>query len=245
MNSRPEGGRDLVIFDLDDTLTETSRALKRARSEVLDQIGGLKQGRELLERAHDLWRAGTWIYGDDDLGPVLDLVCRLMDRSLPWDFDVRRWQAMYHARELQLVRARRPVVDAAARLQMEGVTVAIVSNGSPDRQAAKIARLGLDRLIPTELTVICDGSNIPPKPSPIGILSVIAAVRPRRTVVIGDRSTDIVAGRLAGARTLLLRVMNVSVEPETAVLAALSAHASTTPSGCYRAIGSLLHGDLT
>lgn len=86
------------------------------------------------------------------------------------------------------------------QLRQESRKVAIITRNSHDSvgQIAKIHKLTFDAVYTRE-----DG---PPKPNPFGVLHLceILGVKPQDTLVVGDYLYDLVSGRRAGAKTVLL-----------------------------------------
>ncbi|MCT9929136.1 HAD family hydrolase [Planotetraspora sp. A-T 1434] len=232
---------DLVIFDLDDTLLDTSRGLRAARRRILETaFPGCERGQ--LVRAAVAWRATTLLYGDDRLHELLGVVAMVadlpLDRSLDWEglrADYRRWQ-------VGLTRPRTPVLLAARALKADGKGLAIVSNGEAGHQWEKIRRTGLDSLADAELIVVCDGRTLPLKPSPVAIHQVIRAAAARRAVLVGDRMTDVVAARLAGIPVVQIRSRGAEVERGVPLRRLTKPDILADSAGCYDAVTRVLDG---
>jgi FMN phosphatase YigB (HAD superfamily) len=202
---------ELVIFDLDDTLADTTAALNRARKRVLQRVFGALSRDQILAAGNN-WRVGTWLYGDLSLGRILALISVALELTLPSVLDEPELVDFYRSLELQFLSVNPGMVEAAVLLAGRGLGIGIVSNGTPSHQHAKIEKLQLEVVAGSD-AVICDDVSIPFKPSPEGILQMMSTRRATNVVAVGDRNTDVVAARLAGVKAVQVRRRTVVTEP--------------------------------
>jgi len=230
----------LAIFDLDDTLLETAAAVRIARTETLARVFP-DRGAKTMREAQSVWRATTPIFRDRQLGALLAVVACAIDGRLPADLDIDALYAGYQARQAELIRPRVAVVAAARALEATGHLLAIVSNGDPLAQRHKLGGAGLADLVPASRMVVCDGVEIAYKPDPAAIHTVVRAVGAGRAAIVGDRATDVLAGRLAGIRTVRIRTRCADVDRGSALAPMLRPDRYVPASGCYEAVHDLLN----
>jgi HAD superfamily hydrolase (TIGR01549 family) len=234
----PVSAISLVIFDLDDTLLDTGSAIRQARRDVVKSLFPTWP-EPMLRQASSVWRATTLLYRDD-FTAVLGVVARLADSRLPVRLKIAAVETSYRERVAQLVRPRTRIVAAARRLASDGHRIAIVSNGDEPTQRSKIDQARLGDLAPNEYTVVCDGRRMPYKPDPAGILAALAVAGADRAVLVGDRLTDVLAGRLAGISTVRVRARCADVERGSALRRLVTPDRFVAAGGCYTAVNELL-----
>jgi len=108
------------------------------------------------------------------------------------------------------------VEDALSRLR-ERFPVAIVTDGDPGRQRAKIKALGLDRKVDTVLVADELGGPQHRKPSPTALLAALDrfGVGPEAAVHVGDRPRrDTAAAIAAGMRAIRVRTGEYADQPD-------------------------------
>jgi HAD superfamily hydrolase (TIGR01549 family) len=242
MCDRRTNARGLVIFDLDDTLLLTGRAVRRARGQLLASVFPEWTAQRRRE-AQSVWRATTLLYQDHQLSPLLEVLAAVMGALLPADPDIATLESAYQRRQIQEVSVDEQVLDAAEHLIRDGCAVAIVSNGDDAAQREKIARTGLDRLAPPERIIICDGVTVPHKPDPTAIRSVMAPYGSARTVLVGDRVSDVIAARLAGIGVVRIRSRCADIERATALRPMAQPDRYVPVADCYDAVRDVIdHG---
>jgi putative hydrolase of the HAD superfamily len=185
-----------IIFDLDDTLYPRVRhvhsgfsAVARAIARRFDLDAGDVYGR--LRAAHDLESRGT----------ELQSICAsfgLNDSLIP---DL-----------VQIIRSHQPQIwlshDASEvlhALRVRGWRTAVLTNGLPSTQAAKVRALGLHELV--DHIVYADEHASGGKPAAEPFLAALnrLEVAPQNAVMVGDDCVnDIEGARAVGMRTVLL-----------------------------------------
>jgi hypothetical protein len=98
----------------------------------------------------------------------------------------------------------------------------------------------LDDLAPQEYTVVCDGRRLPYKPDPAGIVTVLGRAGTQRAVLVGDRLTDVLAGKLAGIATVRVRARCADAERGSALRQLVRPDRLVSAGGCYAAIRDVL-----
>lgn len=177
---------DIVGFDLDGTLFDTSPDLADAVNHVLGRIGRaplplpdilpmIGQGTR-----HMLGQALEASGGADDL-----------DRLIP------ELIAYYQDNIARGTKAYPGLIEAMDALEAKGVKLTIVTNKLEHLSVRLVAALGLDH----RFAVVIGGDTMGPggaKPSPAGIHEMIRRAGGGRTAFVGDSVFDIAAARNAG-----------------------------------------------
>ena len=185
-----------IVFDLDDTLYPRVRhihsgfsAVARAVARRFDLQAAEVYGR--LRAAHDQGHHGS----------ELQHMCASfgLNESLVPDL-------------VQIVRSHQPQIwlshdasDALHTLRVRGWRTAILTNGLPLTQAAKVRALGLHDLV--DHVLYADEHAIGGKPAAEPFLAALnrLEVAPQNAVMVGDdRVNDIEGARAVGMRTVLL-----------------------------------------
>lgn len=232
----------LVIFDLDDTLLATSRAVVEARRMVLKELNP-HWGPTDVARGLRTWRAATAIYRDTtSLSAILDVIyvaagARRDTYSRDRDAEL---QGAYRQRIVEGTDVNPQVLDAARRLEWEGCVIGVVSNGDRAEQLAKVERVGLVKSLRSLRVVVCDGVELPYKPDPAGLIQLVGDRRTDDAVFVGDRMTDILAGKLAGVKTVLLRSRTADYDRGICLRAVVTADDTATLQDCYASISALV-----
>jgi len=179
---------DLVIFDLDGTLVDSSPDIRNAINHVLKPYGaepasieetqalvgegGVRLMEKIIE-SRSLKVAAT------DLLPV--------------------FHEYYGQHLLDLTTVYPGVVDALDALN--GIRKAVVTNKHDDLSIQTLQRLGLARYF----DLVVGGETAPAKkPSPLALLYVLErfGIAPDRAVIVGDSTYDVEAGERAGIATV-------------------------------------------
>jgi putative hydrolase of the HAD superfamily len=185
-----------VVFDLDDTLYPHVRYVYSGFSAVarhLAQRFGVdaNDAYTSLRRAFDVGFDGREfqricdVYGlDVSIVPELVTVMRTHTPDLRVSYDV---------------------LDTLQGLRRQGWSLAILTNGLPQAQAAKVRALGLGTLV--DHVVYADDYAAGGKPAPEPFLETLRRLRaaPHQAVMVGnDHLNDIEGARAIGMRTILL-----------------------------------------
>ncbi|MDR7483486.1 MAG: HAD-IA family hydrolase [Armatimonadota bacterium] len=176
-------GAVIVIFDLDNTLVDSSidfAALRRALLDLWETAGPLPAPREDLVRL-----------------AIPEIVARLTAAAPA--LAPAAW-ALVERFEVEGLRDARPVPDAArvlATLAARGVRIAVLTNNS---RAAARAALDAGGLAPY-VTVLVGREDVPAlKPDPAGVRQIVARLGPGTPYVVGDSWIDAAAAAAAGVR---------------------------------------------
>jgi putative hydrolase of the HAD superfamily len=200
-------GLRAVLFDLDDTLFDQSTWLSGAWDSVARAaIPYGVEPRALVRALHRVYALGS------DRGDVIDRALALVGRS---DVAVAPLLSAFRAHAPTALAPYAGVTDALDALRGR-VAIALVSDGDPTVQRAKVRALGLE----PRFDVIVFGDELGRehrKPSPVGLLTALVAlgVDPTSAVVIGDRPrADIAAAHAAGIRAVRVRTGEFAGEPD-------------------------------
>jgi putative hydrolase of the HAD superfamily len=185
-----------VVFDLDDTLYPQIRYVHSAFGAVAQHVYE-RFGLSPDDVYGSLRRASEMGYRGREFQRVCDIY-RLDVRIVPELIDVGR----AHQPTLNLAYG----VDAALQgLRRRGLRTAILTNGLPSVQAAKVRALGVDALV--DHVVYANKYAEEGKPAAEPFLATLHRlhVTPDRAVMVGnDRVHDIEGARAVGMRTVLL-----------------------------------------
>ena len=194
----------LAIFDLDDTLVDTRRATLLGRIAAIDQMMPDLSAADRIV-ALDAWQRLTWFFDLADKSSILKGIAAELNRKVPGADVIERVEQTF---ENVLIAEMRPVEGCAitlSRLTELGVALGLVSNGGKTRQMTKLRASGLQSYFPETLIRVESDRKKGAKPYPTALLEVCeaASVSPEQTLAVGDRVTDVIAGNLAGCRTVL------------------------------------------
>lgn len=187
---------EAIIFDLDDTLYLQADWLAGAWAAVAEAAVG--QGVDSMALAEALVRIAS---EGSDRGGIIDrglvavghpevMVPPLVDAFLN-----------YQAKPLNTLAG---VDEMLAQLRVDGIGVAIVTDGALSTQRSKVAALGLtDRVDFIVMSDELGRQYRKPHPKPILEAMRLLHVKPNTTVMIGDRpEKDVAAAAAAGVRTV-------------------------------------------
>jgi putative hydrolase of the HAD superfamily len=185
-----------IVFDLDNTLYPHLRFVHSGFSAVARAIAQ----RFDLEAA-EVYHRLRLMYDQGDRGSALQHMCAWfgLDDALVPDL-------------VQIIRNHRPDIwlmhdasDVLITLRSRGWRTAILTNGLPSTQAAKVRALGLAELV--DHVVYADEHARGGKPAPEPFLVALSRleVAPQNAVMVGDdRVNDMEGARAVGMRTILL-----------------------------------------
>jgi putative hydrolase of the HAD superfamily len=185
-----------VVFDLDDTLyprvrhvhsgfSAVARAIaRRFELDVNAVYGRLRAAHDQGYRGSELQRMCASFGLDDTLVPDLVQIIRSHQPQIFFSHDAG---------------------ETLLSLRVRGWRMAILTNGSPSTQAAKVRALGLHDLV--DHVVYAEEYAVGGKPAAEPFLAVLnrLEVGPQNAVMVGDHATnDIEGARAVGMRTVLL-----------------------------------------
>ena len=185
-----------IIFDLDDTLYPRVRHVHSGFSAVARAIS-----RRFDLEARDVYARLRAAHDQGFRGSELQQMCAscgLNEALIPELVHIIR----SHQPQLWL---SHDASDALHALRVRGWRTAILTNGLPSTQAAKVRALGLCALV--DHVVYADEHATGGKPAPEPFLAALnlLEVAPKNTVMVGDdRVNDIEGARAVGMRTVLL-----------------------------------------
>ena len=176
-----------VIFDLDGTLVDATEAICRAVNETIKELTGRNVSCRAIrqEIGHPIWEFF------ETLSP------EIRDRS-------REASAIYRKKYdiigKRLTKLLPHVKEKLSELKKNGLKVAVVSQRPVGLTKDILGYTGISEFV----DVITSGEETEPKPSPYSVkLAIeILGVKPDETVVVGDGTFDIDAGKAIGARTI-------------------------------------------
>ncbi|WP_456368154.1 TIGR02253 family HAD-type hydrolase [Thermococcus sp.] len=191
-----------VIFDLDDTIVDTTRLAEMARRNAIENM--IRYGlpvdfdtayKELVELINE--------YGSN-FGKHFDYLLRRLDVQ-PDPKLIAAGIIAYHNTKLAYLRSVRGARRVLLELKRDGYKLAIVTDGDPIKQWEKILRLGLDEYF--DQVFISDYLGVK-KPHPKIYLKALKKldVKPEEAVMVGDRLySDIFGAKSVGMNTIWFR----------------------------------------
>jgi phosphoglycolate phosphatase len=184
---------DLVVFDLDGTLIDSSRDLADAVNALVVELGGRRLGLDQV----------TGMVGDGASMLVRRALSAAgLDPETPGA--LARFLARYDARLTTHTKPYPGIPEALAALADRGLVLAVLTN-KPERQTLEILRrLGLASTFPHVI-----GGDTPAgrKPDPSGLLAIVArsGATPATTMLVGDSPVDLATARRGGTAICLAR----------------------------------------
>ena len=211
-----------VIFDLDDTLHDDTRAYQAAAREVAEAIAGEYgiDGAALLaayiEQAQQFWKAMS---AEHLTMQIVDTRVALWSAALKAvgiaDEDVARDAVARYAEHRRKHYAPFPgALELLAELRNRGLKLGLITNGFASTHREKLALLGFERAF--DAVVIADEVGmIKPDPRIFVHACELLGVAPARAAMVGDRYfRDVTGGREAGMFTVYLDVHGEAIPPE-------------------------------
>lgn len=185
-----------IVFDLDNTLYPHVRFVHSGFSAVARAIA-----RRFDLDATEVYRRLRMMYEQGDRGSALQHMCAWLGLD-----------AAIVPELVYIIRNHQPdiwlshdVTDTLVALRARGWRTAILTNGLPATQAAKVRALGLAELV--NHVIYADEYAPGGKPAPEPFLEVLnrLEVTPQNAVMVGDDCVnDIEGARALGMRTILL-----------------------------------------
>lgn len=182
--------RQLIIFDLDGTLVDSSRDLAAAVNEMRQHFGLPPLSLETV----------TGYIGNG----VRQLVARsLQGTGIDVEEALRIQAPIYRAHVVDQTVLYPGVLQGLGKLRERGHILAVATNKPAEACGLILEHFGIRDLF---ISVLAGGSFPVLKPEPDMILDIIATARmtPADTWVVGDNYTDLESARRAGARSIFL-----------------------------------------
>lgn len=193
-----------VLFDLDGTLTDSTRVFHRAVEESLAELGGTLS-RDIFDPWHTVQGKWSDLLERHDLDPALHdrmhtLTYEAFDRLLKTDIEWIDGAA-----------------EAVAAVRERGCKTAIVTNSIHRFVDTLNTKLPLRAQFPVVITE--DETKERRKPDPYGPLLAadLLGVKPDECLFVGDQTFDMLAANAAGMESCLY--LGAHTPPETALLA--------------------------
>jgi phosphoglycolate phosphatase len=175
----------LLIFDLDGTLVDTLDDIAASLNHTLLLLGRQALGRDQVRQ----------LIGDG----VRTLLLRALNGNETRLPEALTLYKEHHRRNQTAHSKLYPGVHETLE-HFKGLPLALISNKSSAFIGPLLESLGIDRYF---VSVIGADQGLPLKPAPDALLSVMAerGVLKERTVMVGDGTTDMEAGKAAGVIT--------------------------------------------
>jgi phosphoglycolate phosphatase len=183
---------ELVVFDLDGTLVDSSRDISNAVNALVEELGGRPLDNAVIV---------------DMVGEGAELLVRraLARASLDPDTPgaLQRFLELYDTRLMVHTSPYGGMVDTLDRLEGQ-IPLSVLTNKPARATALLLQGLGLSHYFGD---VIGGDTAWGRKPDPAGLLHLAAAagVAPERVLMVGDSAIDLATARNAGTRICLVR----------------------------------------
>jgi phosphoglycolate phosphatase len=183
---------DLVVFDLDGTLVDSSIDIANAANALVEELGGARLSHESIVRMVGEG-AGVLVRRA--------LAAASIDPETPGALD--RFLAIYNPRLLEHTRPYDGMVDVLTWIASR-TPMAVLTNKPARATGLMLDGLALRRYFGD---VIGGDTSWGRKPDPAGLLHLAeaAGVAPGRTLMVGDSPVDLETARRAGTRICLAR----------------------------------------
>lgn len=175
----------LLIFDLDGTLVNTLEDITASVNFTLQKLGRKPVPLDTVRQ-----------YVGDGIEMLMTRALAGSDEFLP---DAVGIYKVHHSRNLVVRSSLYPAVRETLEFFKE-LPLALVSNKTREFVEPLLARLGIADYF---TSIIGADDGLPLKPAPDAILKIMAAAgaSKERTVMVGDGTTDVLAGKAAGVVT--------------------------------------------
>jgi putative hydrolase of the HAD superfamily len=202
---------EAVLFDVDDTICEYRRRGDEILPEAFEQVG--VDPFFTVEEYLDRYREFTEV--SETMADLREQVFGTLARERGFDPGVGREVARAYAAERDHTDVRfRPGAREAIDALHGEFPIAVVTNGGPTMQSAKLDALGVaDRFE----TVVHAGYDAPakPDPEPFHLALDAVSVSPDRAVHVGNSlDSDVAGARAAGVRAAWLRPGDGHADPD-------------------------------
>ena len=191
---------NLVIFDFDGTLADTTRSILETYRATFDELGVKRPSDKACQSTIGVpLREGfRMLFPDSD------------DARL--DEFVKTYRSIYAANQQSLVPELFPdVAETLEAFSEAGIKMSIASS----RSRASLKAFCMDRGIEKYFTLILGCEDVAkPKPDPTPVFETLRTfcMKPDEAMVVGDMPVDIAMGRGAGCRTVGVTYGNSSAE---------------------------------
>ena len=187
--NRPQaGGGDLVIFDLDGTLTDSAEGIVASFRHALMTIGAAIPDGELANRI---------------VGPPMHITLQEMGLGEHADAAIAAYRADYSSRGWSMNRPFAGIPALLTDLQAAGVRLAVATSKAEPTAQRILAHFGLDRCFEVIAGATVDGTRSSKSEVLAHALAQLAPL-PERVVMVGDRSHDVEGAAAHGIGTIVV-----------------------------------------
>lgn len=176
----------------------------------------------VVHRVLDARQRLSWYFASDDLYNLVPIISTELALPTPSNIDIGQAIKSFQSYQIERAEVQAYVMSVLRSWKADGKELAIVSNGDDILQRRKIEQARLSAVIPPSHVYITSPQSADAKPRPGLINRALEEMGAdsRNTIVIGDRSTDIIAGRLAHCGTVLFvgRGPEVKLPPPAGML---------------------------
>ncbi|MCA9327092.1 HAD-IA family hydrolase [Candidatus Saccharibacteria bacterium] len=181
-----------VIFDWDDTLSETGVLWVEAHREKLREHGIELETGAILS-----------FFGNINFAEDIGLEKFIVDGEQQTSSEVFNDVTEKAKEKIKLLRVRAHIVELLKDLKSRGIRLAVVSSSPRELLRESIHDNGLEGVF--DIVISVEDVRFA-KPNPEGILKALTSIHvpPEDAVMIGDSSSDVLAGEAAGTYTIRL-----------------------------------------
>ena len=187
-SATPVGRDDLVIFDLDGTLTDSAEGIVASFRHALHFVGATVPDGDLVSRI---------------VGPPMHVTLQQMGLGESADAAIAAYRADYTSRGWSMNRPFDGVVGLLTDLQAVGVRLAVATSKAEPTAARILAHFGLDSYFEVIAGASPDGVRSTKADVVAHALRQLAPL-PDRVVMIGDRSHDVEGAAAHGIGTIVV-----------------------------------------
>lgn len=184
----PVGRGDLVIFDLDGTLTDSADGIVASFRHALDVVGAAVPDGDLVSRI---------------VGPPMHLTLQQMGLGEHADAAIAAYRADYTTRGWSMNRPFTGIPELLTDLQATGVRLAVATSKAEPTAQRILAHFGLDSSFEVIAGASPDGTRSTKSDVVAHALTQLAPV-PDRVLMIGDRSHDVEGAAEHGIGTIVV-----------------------------------------
>ena len=187
-NSAQVSRGDLVIFDLDGTLTDSAEGIVASFRHALQTVGAAVPDGDLVSRI---------------VGPPMHHTLREMGLGEHADAAIAAYRADYTRRGWSMNRPFAGIPALLADLQSAGVRLAVATSKAEPTARRILAHFGLDTWFEVIAGASVDGSRASKADVVAHALAQLAPL-PDRVVMVGDRSHDVEGAAAHGIGTIVV-----------------------------------------
>ena len=198
---------NLYLFDLDDTLINTSESYLTSYQEVLKetQVKNKIKKIPLLEEINSFCR----IFNSGNPQLVIENMIKFYD--YPLTLNIAKLTINFWEKFWQKLKVFSGVKEYLQLLQNENKKFAIISNGKKSEQEKKMKNTQLENFFSKEFYFISENFHpLKKKPSPYMLDLAKKKFDEKKAIFYGNQDSDILAGKLANATTAILDISPIN-----------------------------------